>query len=72
MKGYIVQLKETQEYVNFQGLAVDGIKNAAIFSSEEDACAAARAQDCDTVVVPHEYVFTDNRAGTYYDYHRTF
>jgi hypothetical protein len=72
MKGYVVQLKLTNEFLNFQGLAVGSINHAIVFSSEDDAIVVARSQEGDTVVLPHEYTPTEGRIGTYYDYHRSF
>jgi len=72
MKGFIVQFKDTNEYVNGQGLRVDNIKHAVVFDREEDAILVAGGQGCDTVVLPHEYTLSDSRVGTYHEYHRTF
>jgi hypothetical protein len=72
MTGYIVQFKNTNEFVNSQGLRVNNIAYAVVFSTEDDAIIVACSQDDDTVVLPHEYTPKDGRVGTYFEYHRNF
>ena len=72
MTGFIVQFKDTNEYLNGQGLRVEKIQYAVVFDREQDAILVAGGQGSDTVVLQHEYTQVDSRAGTYHEFHRTF
>jgi hypothetical protein len=71
MIGYIVQCKgDDVLYINQQGMKTDNKKHACIFSTEIDAIAIASVQNCDTVVLSHEYERVAGTDGTFFEYHR--
>lgn len=70
MQGHVIQVGETN-FINWQGMVVDRIDLALVFSSEEDAQAVAVIH-LDAKVIPHEMVATSNNLhphGSYHEYH---
>jgi len=70
MKGYIIQT-DTDQFVNWQGLLVNEIKNSALFSTEADAIIVRDYSHPTAAVIPHERNdAAHGQLGTYHEYHR--